>query len=580
MIDMSCVYVVDTTKFDITNKPKIGEGAYGTVYLDTDATDKAVKIFKDNVDGFSDFDPCIFREIDVSIKMGEAGFSPKVEKIFCDNDIGYSMELYSCSLHDIFESKHAHVLDYNIVLKNLDSMIFQITLALAYAQQHKLLHRDVKPENILVDTQYVEENIELPGYCGYKTCLADWGLASRRINNSLCNNDRIVQTMWYRCPEHLLKMQEYMNNQTIDMWSIGIIMLEILWHKNGIVSENDEKNALNRIVNLFGMPNDELMMRYMSSKKITSHDNNNYIETICENANASNFCKSFIRQCLQLSPLTRLTPIDGLKHPFLYHFIENLPINKFAKTLKISYTGDPFLELANIDSYDGVNIEKILNKNYGYIAHYYRDTFLKFYNSLTASLQIYSMCVCYTDKIMEMIEFKSLIVSTFDINLALAIYALVYGSLVDSEPDKKILTHISKTNPHLKITNTLIIAYMKLILKTFKYNLPIKTFVTYQELIPKTNVGIKELYRECCKKVITDGYNFGLTAEQTFGKLLEVINKYQYKKENTTVMFKEQMYIVNNIIKIHESLLHTSAQTFEFSKTIAFNGGIISLHLS
>jgi len=163
--------IITETFFDKSQKRKIGEGTYGKIYVDGT---NAVKIFKDTsdlddinndtqldelIENFYSYDPSIIREINVSIKMGNVGISPRVNKIYCDNQVGFSMELCIGALDNLWDQEINKSIDYAYVMRYFDSIIFQIVYGLAYAQQNKILHRDIKPSNIFLAMPNTQDNI-------------------------------------------------------------------------------------------------------------------------------------------------------------------------------------------------------------------------------------------------------------------------------------------------------------------------------------------------------------------------------------------------------------------------------------
>ena len=78
------------------------------------------------------------------------------------------------------------------------------------------MHRDLKPCNILVDTN-----------CNIK--VADFGMARTQTENKIINCNEMtdyIATRWYRAPEILLGSSHY--SKSVDLWSIGCILGEML----------------------------------------------------------------------------------------------------------------------------------------------------------------------------------------------------------------------------------------------------------------------------------------------------------------------------------------------------------------
>jgi serine/threonine protein kinase len=89
----------------------------------------------------------------------------------------------------------------------------QTALALNYIHQFKMIHRDVKPENILLDKQLNAK-------------LCDFGWSAEYDENT--KRQTICGTYEYMAPEIIFKKQQ---DTSIDIWSLGILLYELLHNK-------------------------------------------------------------------------------------------------------------------------------------------------------------------------------------------------------------------------------------------------------------------------------------------------------------------------------------------------------------
>ena len=96
--------------------------------------------------------------------------------------------------------------------KLVKSYLNQLLDAIAYCHMNRILHRDLKPQNLLVD-------------CQGHIKLADFGLA-RSFNIPMRAYTHEVVTLWYRAPEILLGAKLYSTG--VDIWSLGCIFAEMV----------------------------------------------------------------------------------------------------------------------------------------------------------------------------------------------------------------------------------------------------------------------------------------------------------------------------------------------------------------
>lgn len=97
------------------------------------------------------------------------------------------------------------------------SYMYQMLDAIAFCHLNRILHRDLKPQNLLVDG-------------AGRIKLADFGLA-RSFNIPMRVYTHEVVTLWYRAPEILLGTKMYATG--VDLWSLGCIFAEMVtWQYN------------------------------------------------------------------------------------------------------------------------------------------------------------------------------------------------------------------------------------------------------------------------------------------------------------------------------------------------------------
>ncbi|KAL1746190.1 kinase-like domain-containing protein [Schizophyllum fasciatum] len=159
-------------------------------------------------------------------------------------------ELMEADLHAIIRSGQP------LTDAHFQSFLYQTLCGLKYIHSANVLHRDLKPGNLLVNAD-----------CELKIC--DFGLARGYSSGtgSASNNQgfmtEYVATRWYRAPEVMLSFANY--TTAIDVWSIGCILAELLGGKP-IFKGRDYVDQLNQILHYLGTPSEDTLRRVGSPR--------------------------------------------------------------------------------------------------------------------------------------------------------------------------------------------------------------------------------------------------------------------------------------------------------------------------
>jgi len=220
---------------------KLGEGAYGSVYRAKGKKDNvpcAYKEFKhEDDDGLSQ---SLVREVSI-LRFFKDFDNPNVLSIFDivlnDKDAicGYTSELMDGDLHDYYRKTYINQKEY------LD-IILQLVKGLCFIHSWGIIHRDIKPQNILVKK---DEN----GNLNIK--IADLGL----VRGGCVVLQSVLQTkeaftLWYRPPELLLG-GSYDNRG--DWWSLGCVIWEMM-NGRALFRGTCEIDQLFKIFEICGSP--------------------------------------------------------------------------------------------------------------------------------------------------------------------------------------------------------------------------------------------------------------------------------------------------------------------------------------
>jgi mitogen-activated protein kinase 15 len=287
---------------------QLGKGAYGIVWRAVDRRTKQLVALKKIFDAFQNSTDAqrTFREIMFlqALKHDNIIKLLNVHRAENDKDIYLVFEYMETDLHVVIR---AHLLESI----HKQYIIYQLLKTLKYLHSAEILHRDMKPSNLLLNSD-----------CLMK--VADFGLARSVLSldaERTALTDYIA-TRWYRAPEILVGSAKY--TKGVDMWSVGCIVGELMLEKP-IFPGQSTLNQLERIVAVTGRPSAEDIVSMNSNfaehmfKSVGNVQHRSFTE-LCPSAPPEALDLMF--NLLQLNPSRRLSAAAAIEHPFVASFHE------------------------------------------------------------------------------------------------------------------------------------------------------------------------------------------------------------------------------------------------------------------
>ncbi|KAF8590269.1 Pkinase-domain-containing protein [Ramaria rubella] len=219
---------------------KIGEGTYGVVYKARDiTTNQIVALKKIRLEAEDEGVPSTaIREISLLKELKDDNVVKLLDIVHADQKLYLVFEFLDMDLKRFMESGNSR--GEPITPETVKKFTHQLTSGLNYCHAHRILHRDLKPQNLLIDKHH---NLKL----------ADFGLA-RAFGVPLRTYTHEVVTLWYRSPEVLLGSRHY--STALDMWSVGCIFAEMALRGAPLFPGDSEIDQIFRIFRILGTPNE------------------------------------------------------------------------------------------------------------------------------------------------------------------------------------------------------------------------------------------------------------------------------------------------------------------------------------
>ncbi|KAI7165274.1 Casein kinase II subunit [Hortaea werneckii] len=217
-----------------------------------------------------------------------------------------------------FRTLYPKLLDYDVRY-----YIYELLKALDFCHSKGIMHRDVKPHNVMID----HENRKLR--------LIDWGLAEFYHEGTEYNVR--VASRYFKGPELLVDFQEY--DYSLDMWSLGAMFASMIFRKEPFFHGNSNSDQLVKIAKVLGTEDlfdyldkydieldaqyDDILGRFpkKSWHSFVNSDNQRFV---------SNDAIDFLDKLLRYDHQERLTAKEAMAHQY-FEPVRRAEANELAK---------------------------------------------------------------------------------------------------------------------------------------------------------------------------------------------------------------------------------------------------------
>ncbi|XP_032400788.1 cyclin-dependent kinase-like 1 isoform X1 [Xiphophorus hellerii] len=278
---------------------KIGEGSYGVVFKCRHRETGQIVAIKKFVE--SEEDPVIKK-----IAQRETRMLKQLKHVNLVN----LLEVFRRKrrLHLVFEFCEQTVLNeldkhpQGVPEAQLKSIVWQTLQAVNFCHKHNCIHRDVKPENILLTKSGVIK-------------LCDFGFA-RILTGPEDDYTDYVATRWYRAPELLVGDTQY--GPPVDVWAVGCVFAELL-SGNPLWPGKSDVDQLYLIRKTLGdlIPHHQQIFRsnvFFSGVSIPEPDTTEPLERRFYGASLQ--ALMVMKSCLVMDPSLRLSCEELLELPY------------------------------------------------------------------------------------------------------------------------------------------------------------------------------------------------------------------------------------------------------------------------
>ncbi|KAI2084490.1 negative regulator of the PHO system [Ophidiomyces ophidiicola] len=279
---------------------KLGEGTYATVFKGRNCqTGEMVALKEIHLDSEEGTPSTAIREISLMKELKHENIVSLYDVIHTENKLMLVFEYMDRDLKKYMDIRGDRgQLDYATIV----SFMQQLLRGIAFCHENRVLHRDLKPQNLLINNK------------GHLK-LADFGLA-RAFGIPVNTFSNEVVTLWYRAPDVLLGSRTY--NTSIDIWSAGCIMAE-MYTGRPLFPGTTNEDQLQKIFRLMGTPSERSWpgISQFPEYKPTFHVYATQdLRLILPQIDRLGL--DLLNRMLQLRPEMRISAAEALRHPWFH----------------------------------------------------------------------------------------------------------------------------------------------------------------------------------------------------------------------------------------------------------------------
>jgi serine/threonine protein kinase len=279
---------------------KLGEGTYATVFKGKSRLGGEIVALKEiHLDAEEGAPSTAIREISLMKELKHPNIVRLMDVIHTENKLTLVFEFMDQDLKKYMDTT-ARATHGALDVVAIRQFMFQLLRGIAYCHENRVLHRDLKPQNLLINKRGALK-------------LGDFGLA-RAFGIPVNTFSNEVVTLWYRAPDVLLGSRMY--STSIDIWSAGCIMAE-MYTGRPLFPGTTNEDQLQKIFRMMGTPTEQTWPNVSQLPEFKPNQQYYPPQTIYHILpTIDHLGLDLLNRMLQYQPQLRISAKDALNHAY------------------------------------------------------------------------------------------------------------------------------------------------------------------------------------------------------------------------------------------------------------------------